>query len=461
MKRPIIFGLLLVLLLSGLGCRGGSKEARDALLSPVKLTWWGVFEDGSNYQKVISAYTALHPNISVSYRRFRSEEYEAALVRAFAEGRGPDIFSVHHTSLAKFQSLAQPMPGSVKAVYLEEQGRLKKEIVPVVREEATPSIRQMRDQFVDVVIDDVVRPYQSRPGGPTENRVWALPFSVDTMALYYNRDLLNAAGIAEPPTDWRAFQEAVKDLTRIDTDGNILQSGGGIGTARNVERSTDLLAAIMMQNGTQMRASGSSQATFANVAPGGSTEDIPALDAIRFYTDFANPLKEVYTWNDARPSSFEAFANGTSAFFFGYSYHRAAIRARNPKLDVGVTKLPQIEGGRVVNVANYWVETVAKSTKSADAAWGFLAFATNKDHVGAYLKDANRPTALRSLIDSQLENEGLSPFASQVLTAQSWYRGRNVKSAEEALMDLIEGALVAEDPYTELRVAQNKVNQTL
>ncbi|MBI2484631.1 extracellular solute-binding protein [Candidatus Uhrbacteria bacterium] len=460
MKRVLLF-VLLLLILPGLGCRGGSKAAREALLTPVKLTWWGVFEDGTNYRKVIADYTTIHPNISISYRRFRSEEYEAALVRAFAEGRGPDIFSVHSTWLPKYQSLAQPMPPSVKVVYLEEQGRLKKEIVPVVREESTPSIRQLRDQFVEVVVDDVVRPYQSKPGGSAENRIWALPFFVDTMALYYNRDLLNTAGIAEPPEDWRTFQEDVKALTRINAEGVILQSGAGIGTGENVERSTDLLAAIMMQNGTEMRSRSTGQAAFANVPPGASNQDIPALDALRFYTDFANPLKEVYTWNDKRPSSFEAFANGTSAFFFGYSYHAAQIRGRNPKLDVAVTELPQIEGGRVVNVANYWVETVAKSSKQADAAWSFLAFATGKDHVTSYLESAKRPTALRSLIETQLESETLAPFASQVLTAQSWYRGRDVKSAEEALVDLLEDALTAEDPYAELRIAQNKVNQTL
>jgi hypothetical protein len=77
-----------------------------------------------------------------------------------------------------------------------------------------------------------------------------------------------------------------------------------------------------------------------------------------------------------------------------------------------------------------------------------------------YLKSAQRPTALNSLINSQLENETLSVFAAQTLTAKSWYKGSDAQATEQAFLDLISAALSGADLQRELTTTQNKVNQT-
>jgi len=460
MKRPLATFLLLALLvLPGIGCRGGSKVAQDALLSSVKLDWWAVFDDGRNYQKIIQNYQAIHPNVSVNFRRLRLDEYKNELLRAFAEDRGPDILSIHNTWIPSYASLIQPMPKSTKLVFIETRGTLKKEQVPTVREVPTLTLRALGETFVDAVAEDVVRPYQADPKTPVENRIWGLPTSVDSLALYFNKDLLNNAGIPEPPKTWREFQDAVKRLTSIDANGNIIQSGAAIGTADNVERASDLLSVIMMQNGTQMTSTNGS-ATFA-IPTSRDVQTPESVGALQFYTDFANPVKEVYTWNDKQPPSFDAFANGTTAFFFGYSYHGPLLSARNPKLNYAVTKLPQISGGRVVNFANFWVQTVAKNSDHPNEAWDFIQFMARADQVPNFLSSAKRPSALRELINSQLEDPALNAFASQTLTAKSWYKGRNVDAMEATFADMIDSALTTGVFLDPLRVGQNKVNQTL
>jgi ABC-type glycerol-3-phosphate transport system substrate-binding protein len=57
---------------------------------------------------------------------------------------------------------------------------------------------------------------------------------MDSMVLYYNKDMFNAAGIVAPPTTWQEFQDDVKKLTLVDATGNIVRSGAAIGTAQNV-----------------------------------------------------------------------------------------------------------------------------------------------------------------------------------------------------------------------------------
>ncbi len=449
--------LLTSLVALGAGCLGGSASAPDQ--EHITLDYWRVFDDDHAFNKIITDYKAIHPNVTINYRVLRPEEYEEELIRAFAEGYGPDIFSVHNTQIAEFQSLMSPMPPSVKVDYLESVGTIRKEVVTVTREQPTISQKAIKDTFVDVVPGDVIRSYQYDPRQPAEQRIFGLPLSVDTLALYYNKDLLNAAGIAEPPATWEEFQQDVIKLTVIDAQGEVTQSGAALGTTNNVERSADLISVLMIQNGTLMT-DDRGVVTFDDVPEGTPEGLFPAVDAIQFYTDFANPIKEVYTWNSGFPNSFEAFVNGQTAFYFGYSYHQPLIRAAAPRLHYATANLPQISGGRAVNYANYWVEGVAKNSPDQDYAWDFVNFLASADHVGDYLDIADRPTALRSLINEQLNSESLGVFAEQLLTAVSWYKGGDAAAMEKALNDFAANVLAGSDPVDAVEQAVRIVRQT-
>lgn len=446
-----------MLLSMGAGCFDGGSDVGPAG-APVTLDYWRVFDNEDAFDDIIKAYEAMHPNVTINYRRLRAEEYEAELIRAFAEGRGPDIFSVHNTKIGEMQSLIQPMPTSVKVAYLETVGTLRKETIYVEREQPTLTQKALKQQYVDVVASDVLRSYQANADATPTTRVFGLPLAVDTMVLFYNKDLLNAAGIAEPPDTWDEFQDAVTKLTVIDADGNITQSGAALGTTDNVERSADLISLLMLQNGTVMTQGNS--ITFGEV-PDGTPEGLhPAIDAVRFYTDFANPTKEVYSWNDTFTGSFEAFANGQTAFFFGYSYHIPFLDAAAPKLNYAIAKMPQIAGGRQVNYANYWVEVVAKNSNASNYAWDFVQFQTSAEQASKYLTSARKPTALRSLINTQLNDENMGPFAEQVLTAQSWYKGRDADAMEKALNDFADNVLAGLDPYELINQTVQIIKQT-
>lgn len=456
LSRSLAAGTLALLVLTGQGC-GGPSAAQQQAVTPVTLTIWNVFDGESALRPAMAKYQALHPNVSFDYRQLRVDEYKNELVRAFAEGRGPDLFFLHNTWVGEELSLITPMPKSLAIPYVEIKGTIKKEKIYTVKTEPTISLRQLKNDFLDVVTEDVVRPYQATPKSVPEDRIWGLPLAVDTLALYYNRDLLNTAGLSAPPATWEAFQAAVPKLTSVGVNDQIIQSGAAMGTSRNVERAFDLLSVIMMQNGTTMT-DDNGRAAFAN---DNENREVPGLQALTFYTDFANPTKATYTWNGQQAPSFDAFANGKTAFFFGYSYHAPLLRARNPKLKFATAPLPQIGGGRPVNYANYWVGTVAKASKNQLWGWDFIQFAAKADNVKDYLKVTAKPPARRALIADLAENEDLAPFAGQLLTADSWYKGNNAAVAEQALLDLIDAANAGGEIEAEISRAQSKVNQSL
>lgn len=425
----------------GAGC-GEGETPQNA--SDVELTYWRVFDGDDAFDDIIDAYQAQHPYVNIEYRVLRFDEYEEELMRALAKGEGPDIFTVHNTQMNEYQDLLLPMPTSVTVKKLEVVGTVRKETVLTPITEVMPSQRAISEQlFVDVVSQDVILPYQENEESPEEMRVFGLPLSVDTLALYYNKDLFDAAGIAQPPETWEAFQKDVVTLTKYADDASVLQSGASLGTEKNVDRAVDIVQMLMLQNGTTM-IDEKGRVTF-NALPSDAGEGVfPGLDAVRFFTDFANPVKETYTWNAEMPQSIDAFAAGKTAMMLGYSYHLPIIRASSPAMDIGIVQAPQIGGGaKEVNFANYWIETVSKDTEHPNEAWSFLAFATAEENVMSYLNETQKPTALRGLIDEQIEDEVLSPFVSQILTAESWYHGSDVKAMEAAFETLIAEVLSA------------------
>ncbi len=434
MKKKHITKLFLLLILIslpilGFGCKGGDKAAQKAA-QPVTIKFWGVWDEEDYWKEIFSDYKQSHPNVKFEYRKLRIEEYERALLEAWAEDRGPDIFMLHNTWIRGYQNKLEPLPTKITLPAKEVQGSIKKEIVWVMKEFPTITTAQVEEKFVDIVAEDII----------VDNQIYALPMSIDTLVLYYNSNIFNDAGIATYPGTWIDFKNAVKAITKLNEDNKILRSAVAMGRSDNVDRSVDLLSVLMMQNGAQM-IDASGRPTF-NITPHEGSKDYnPGSQALIFYTDFANPIKEVYTWNEGFSSSLEAFAQGQTAMMFGYSYHEPLIKARGPKINFKIAPLPQIDPlSKKYNFANYWTMGISKKgeVKRKDTAWDFLLFATTKSkEVEKYLKKSNKAPALRELIEKEIKEPLPSPFATQVLTAKSWYRGYNSNATEEIMKRLI------------------------
>ncbi len=430
-KITILFLLMIFILGSGFGCKITNQSTQDAM-KPITITYWRVFDGPDAFDEIIAKYKVLHPFITINYRKLRYEEYESELLNALAEDRGPDIFSIHNTWVKKYQSKLTPLPDSITMVYPVTQGSIKKEIVPESRTVKSISLQELKDTFVDVVGQDVIL---------DDEKIYGLPLSVDTLAMYYNKDLFNNAGISQVPSYWnKEFLQDVKKLTKQDSKKGLIQSGVALGGSKNINRYSDILAVLMMQSGATMM-SDSGQVLF-NTAPNmaNSINFSPGVDALRFYTDFVDPVKESYSWNSELANSLDMFISGNLAIMFSYSYDLATIKAQAPKLNFSVAKLPQIEGVPPTNInfANYWIEVVSKKSPVVNEAWDFVQFMTKEEQAKLYLDKTKRPTALRSLVTKQKEDDTIGVFADQVLTAKSWYRGKNVQAAEDAIAEMID-----------------------
>ncbi|HRY63673.1 MAG TPA: extracellular solute-binding protein [Patescibacteria group bacterium] len=465
MKSKLVFILLILVFLSttGLGCKQGNLAAYKELSEPITLKYWRVFDGDDTFSDIIASYRQTHPNINIEYKKLRYEEYEQALLEAWAEDRGPDMLTIHNTWVKKYQDRLTPMPESIRLPYVSEaDSRTGKMTKADYKQTKAFTPMDVKNKFADVVYQDVVK----------EDKIFGLPLSVDSLALFYNRTLFDNAQITKPPATWIEVKEAVKKLTIKDETGKIVQAGIALGTSNNINRAGDVLSLLMMQNGAEMvdvsggRALFHEESSYASKNSSGESFR-PGVEALNFYTSFASPIKDVYTWNDELPEAAEAFVAGKAAMMLGYAYQLPLIRTQGSRLNIGVIEVPHINLngtdslGSKINIASYWVETVAKKTQYENYAWDFLMFATSAEQAEKYLNKTKKPTALRSLVDKQANDYEIAPFANQVLTAKSWYRGRDPQAAEQIFKDMINNVVSGKtEPQEAANFAANKINQT-
>lgn len=461
-KKCIHLFLIVALLFSVSGCRFVDQETREAM-KPVTLRYWRVFDDFDAFSEIAQEYQRLHPHINIEYRKLTYEEYEDELLNAFAEDRGPDIYSIHNTWLPRYKSKLLPLPETTTLPYTITRGTIKKEQIVQLR--TTPSLtqEQLDQTFVSAVGADVIMKSEPNPdtGEGARDRIYGLPLSVDTMVLYFNKDLFDLGGVVSAPRTWTQFKEVVKTLTRIDSENNVLQSAAGFGLADNVQRYFDILSILMLQNGTVM-VDNNGVVTIDSIPTNLDIEVPPAMQALRFYTDYASPIKEVYTWNEDFDDSLTSFINGDTAMFFGYAYHLPLIKAQAPRMKLGISKMPQIANNPEVYSANYWVEVVSEKTENVDEAWDFVQFMAQAEQAEKYLAVTHKPTAHKALINKQLDDIELGTFAEQLLSARSWYTGYDVFAAESVFADMINTVAQNSDVDINqlLRLSAQKLTQT-
>lgn len=404
----LLIGVMFLVLVRGFG--GSKKPVEDAVLQ-----FWGVYDDPAFYGRAIETFSKEHPNIKVVYKVINYNDYERELINSFAAGTGPDIFLIHHTWLPKIGHLLQPMP---------EPDPESKEASPFL------NINQFKDQFVDVVADDLTR----------NDRIYGMPLYVDTLGLYYNKDIFNSEGIINTPKTYEDLNLVIGQLTRLDQDGNIQRSALPIGTVQNINRPSDILAMLMLQSGVKMNENPNSTRVIFAASDAAKT-------ALQYYTDFANPQKQVYTWNDQQPYSIDAFINGKSVMMFNYSHHIRTIRSKSARFNFAVATVPQISNAPfAISYPNYWAPAVAKSSKNGEAAWEFLTFLGSARGAASYINASNRPAARKDFIEQQRSDPDLGPFAIQALYARSWNQIDNVK-IEQILGRMIEDVNLGRADY--------------
>lgn len=354
-------------------------------------------------------------NVIIQYEMISDQiNYENNVREMQFEGEGPNIYMIFNSWVPRYQQKLLPAP---------------KEMMTIAQFEST---------FAKAAAEDLI----FTDSETSEKRIYALPFYIDTPALYYNVDRFANEGLVKAPETWEEFKDYVEKLTIRDENGNIEKAGAAFGGGKNVNRSQDIIILLAMQN--NFRQNQAENFTSLNTPEG--------IAAVKFYTDFTDPVKRFYTWNEDQIYSIDAFAQRKAAMMINYSHHIDNIISKTGgTLNFKIASIPQLDKNYKVNYASYWVPVVPKTApcRSADPkvdcydlAWEFLNFAAKKENAKLYLDSTKRAAANLELVKEQASDYSdlRSVFADQVLTAKSWDHPYD-KESDEALLGLIDSII--------------------
>lgn len=410
-KKYLLIGggiviLLVLLAVVFFGSGGNSNNSRDQ--KQIEIIWWKTFEENENVEALIQAYQESRKGITITFVKKDITGYEEELVNAIASGRTPDIFTIHNDWLPKHIDKLAEAPAALM------------------------SVKTYKETFLDAASADFVK----------DGKIYAIPLSVDVLALYYNKDILNSASVLVPKT-WPEFVAAVEKITKQSKPGVFGVSGTALGASGNVNRAVDVLSLLMLQNGTQFYSDDLTTAKFDSEAnlPDGETFN-PGARALEFFTQFSNPAKKTYTWNNKSDFSLDAFISGKLAMTLSYAYLTPTLKSRAPTLNWGVATVPQIDqSGLKVNFANYWGEAVSKFSGDQAVAWDFLKFISEKENLKKYYEKKKLPSSRKDILTQQAEDEEIGAFAQSALSAKTVYK-KDAGKFESVLAKMIDDVVL-------------------
>ncbi len=378
-----IFGFFLlaaVLVFSGIlpGLRGSSDTAGG------KVVFWGTIPRGQ-ISGLIEDLNRQYKPMEVVYVEKDKNSFDRSLTEALASGVGPDLAMLPKELIYRHADKVYPIPYSVL------------------------SARDFRDTFI-----------QEGELYLTGVGILALPFRLDPMVMYFNRDLLSNAGISLPPSSWEEILFITPKLVEKDQSGNIVKSAVSFGEFKNVNYAKDILSLMAMQAGSPIveRKENGFKVVFGDTA-GFSLK--PADEAVRYYTNFSNPVQPSYSWNKSLANSRDVFLSGALAFYFGYASELLSLRELNPHLNFDVAKVPQTKGAVAqMTIGNIDGLSILKSSGNIAGALDAAKIMTGPDYSLKLAQKMFLPPPRRDLLANKPPDAYMNIFFDSAIMSRGW-----------------------------------------
>lgn len=342
-----------------------------------QMTMASIVDDFNNVNK---------DTVTLSYTEKSKGIFESELVEALAEGAGPDVILLPQDSIVRHRNKIYAIPY---------------EILPE---------RTLKDTFIEEG-----ELYLGSTG------IYAVPFTVDPLVMYWNRDMFSSALVSAPPSYWDELYGLAKTITKIDNNSNIKKSLVSFGEFDNVANAKDILSMLIMQAGSPIVSADQGGAYRPTLSEDENTGVSPAEEAFRFYTEFSNPTKTSYSWNRSLPYSRDMFTTGDLAIYFGYASEYGSLQKKNPHLNFDVTTVPQTRtADRKLTFGKIQGLAILKSSKVLSADIAAVTLLSGKEIVASASTALNLPPVRRDLLAQKPKESYLSVFYDGALLSKGW-----------------------------------------
>lgn len=406
--RPFEIALIAFFALAAIGgltclkiCNVGGTNEPNPYGRSVSI--WGTLDQGT-MDSILGTLSKENKALQVvSYTEIEERSFQGTLVNAIAEGRSPDLVILPHDLIVSYRTKLEP---------------ISFETIPV---------RDFRDTYIDGAEIFML-----------SDGIYGIPFAVDPLVMYWNRDVFSSGGLAQPPKTWESFSQTVKALVRTNDELAITQSAVAFGEYVNVLHAKDILAMLFLQAGSSIVAE--SDQSYSVTLAKGSQETLSAGDAaLTFYTSFVDPKKELYSWNRSKNLDRKEFLNGTLALYFGKGSEKDALERENANLNFDVAPVPQSSGATVVrNYADFYAFSIPRASQNVAGAFAVANY-LGSAAVSQIIADAYGFAPVQR---SQYAAGNTDPFKSIIYNSALISRGwldPSPRESGEIFKDMIEG----------------------
>ncbi|GLR52112.1 extracellular solute-binding protein [Shinella yambaruensis] len=208
-----------------------------------------------------------------------------------------------------------------------------------------------------------------------DGKSYGMPWILDTKYLFYNKEILEKAGIQAPPKTWAELNEQA----RIIKDKGLLATPIAWSWSQAEAAICDYTTLVSAYGGEFLK---DGKPAFAE---GGG------LDALTYMVDsyksgLTNPNSKEFLEEDVR----NVFQNGEAAFALNWTYmYNMANGGEDSKVagKVGVVPAPGVEGKSEVSAVNGSMGLgITTTSKSPDEAWKYIVHMTSQETQNAYAK---------------------------------------------------------------------------
>jgi ABC-type glycerol-3-phosphate transport system substrate-binding protein len=342
-----------------------------AFADPVTLTFWSGFTGGDRqaFEDLIQKFNDSHPDIKVDYQLQPWDSIAQKLPTAIAAGAGPDLATPDYNVATLQQYVANGLALPLDNLIGDGETQVPAGALP------------------QTIVDSF----------SVDGKLYAAPANFATLMLYYNKYLLSAAGIAEPPKTMTELQDAAVKLS----DGN-----GQYGIALADNATIQMWPVLIWSDGGDLIANNCSSLNDPKTV--GTVESWSALIRDKKISPVG------LTGQDAD----NLFAASKAAFEINGPW--AAGQYKGAGVNFDVAPVPVGASGSPVTLANTVPVIVSAKTAHPQEAQTFLAWWLSKETQAQLATAAAYAPARTDMGDdaSIASNPMVAAFAAQVPNAR-------------------------------------------
>ncbi len=321
-------------------------------------------------------YMKNNPNIKIEYTMMTIDQFKTAVITQIKSGDAPDLFPI-------------PSGMSLSAAMQEYWYTPMNDYIPA--------------EFWDTVNDGILLEGIAKIGDSYYTIPEVMP--ITNSLIYYNKDLLDAAGVTELPKTYSQFLEANKKITEAGKG----QFYGFIEGGKQLNRLHILANAFANVAGAQLP-----QYSKALTVGGRINYDSDAV--INTFALF----KQLYeggsihpdTVNLDAPTAREYFAQGQAAFLMQGNWCISVWDANNPDLNYGVMAVPAPDDGAKGALPNEipapWMGIYSQSKypqEAADYLMALYSYADGYSYQENLVSEAGQLSIVKGIVEENLSNE--------------------------------------------------------